>query len=164
MFHSKSIVKKRISKKCTGRLQYLLHTRKLHVFIYYSYIMKKHLTLYNIARVVAAIILLQTLYYKFTAHPESVELFTTIGMEPWWRIWVWVAELVVWLLLLFGWRRVWLWALGAIGLMCGAVYFHIMYLGFDMLFWMAVVVLVCGLYILYKDKNIVQNIIKSFSK
>ncbi len=35
-----------------------------------------------ILRLVPAIILLQTLYFKFTAHPESVKLFTEIGMEP----------------------------------------------------------------------------------
>jgi hypothetical protein len=48
--------------------------------------MKKYFTLFNIARVLAAAILLQTLFFKFTAHPESVALFTEIGMEPWGRI------------------------------------------------------------------------------
>jgi len=45
------------------------------------------------ARVLAAIILLQTLFFKFTASPESVYIFTTIGMEPW-RIGVGVLELI----------------------------------------------------------------------
>jgi putative oxidoreductase len=36
-----------------------------------------------ILRIIPALILLQTLYFKFTAHPESVRLFTEIGMEPW---------------------------------------------------------------------------------
>jgi hypothetical protein len=34
-----------------------------------------------VLRVLAAIILLQTLYFKFTGHPESVELFTKLGVE-----------------------------------------------------------------------------------
>jgi hypothetical protein len=56
--------------------------------------MKKYITLFNGARVVAAIILLQTLYFKFTAHPESVALFTQIGMEPWGRLGSGAVELV----------------------------------------------------------------------
>ncbi|MEO0471097.1 MAG: hypothetical protein AAF206_15825 [Bacteroidota bacterium] len=34
-------------------------------------------------RIVAALILLQTLFFKFTAAPESVYIFETLGMEPW---------------------------------------------------------------------------------
>jgi putative oxidoreductase len=37
-------------------------------------------------RIIAAVILLQTLYFKFTGHPESIALFTKLGMEPWGRI------------------------------------------------------------------------------
>lgn len=111
--------------------------------------MKKYFTLFNIARVLAAAILLQTLFFKFTAHPESVALFTEIGMEPWGRIWIGVAELIVWLLLLL-WRKwIWLWALWAIFLMLGAVYFHVTILGINQLFWMAIIVIVCSIYVLY---------------
>jgi len=58
--------------------------------------------LYHIARILAAIILLQTLYFKFTGHPESVELFTSIGMEPDGRIATGIVELIAGLILLFG--------------------------------------------------------------
>ena len=34
------------------------------------------------AQVVAAVILGQTLFFKFTGAPEAVELFTTLGVEP----------------------------------------------------------------------------------
>ena len=51
-------------------------------------------------RIAAAIILLQTLYFKFTAHPESVELFTKLGVEPWGRIGTGIIELITGLLLL----------------------------------------------------------------
>lgn len=123
------------------------------ILFYIISLMKKHLTFFNIARVLAAIILLQTLFFKFSAHPESVELFTTIGMEPWWRIWVWIAELVVGLLLLFWRKYIWCGAVGAIGLMVGAVYFHIVYLGINQLFWMAVLVLVCSIYVVYETQE-----------
>ena len=122
-------------------------------YIIYILIMKKHLTLFNIARVVAAVILLQTLFYKFTAHPESVALFTQIGMEPWGRIWTGVIELIVGLLLLFWRNLIRLWALGVIVLMIWAIYFHIIYLWINALFWMAIVVIVCACYVLWKCKS-----------
>jgi len=58
----------------------------------------KHLLL--AARLIAAIIMLQTLYFKFTAHPEAVHIFSTIGMEPYGRIGVGVGELIASILLL----------------------------------------------------------------
>ena len=39
-----------------------------------------------ICRIIAAVILLQTLFFKFTAAPESVYIFTKVGLEPWGRI------------------------------------------------------------------------------
>ena len=44
-------------------------------------------------RIVAAVILLQTLFFKFTGAAESVYIFSTLGMEPWGRIGSGVAEL-----------------------------------------------------------------------
>jgi putative oxidoreductase len=45
-------------------------------------------------RILAAVIILQTLYFKFSAQPESVELFTILGVEPWGRIATGVLELI----------------------------------------------------------------------
>ncbi|MEZ4841187.1 MAG: hypothetical protein R2821_06660 [Flavobacteriaceae bacterium] len=39
-----------------------------------------------IIRIIIAILLLQTLYFKFTAHPDSVYIFSKIGMEPYGRV------------------------------------------------------------------------------
>ena len=39
-----------------------------------------------VLRITAAVILLQTLFFKFTAAPESVYIFTKVGAEPWGRI------------------------------------------------------------------------------
>ncbi len=50
--------------------------------------------LYWAARVVAAIIMLQTLYFKFSGSEESVYIFTRVGMEPWGRILVGTLELI----------------------------------------------------------------------
>src|SRR3989304_612626 len=41
-----------------------------------------------------AAILFQTLFFKFTGAPESVYIFSKLGLEPWGRIGSGVAELV----------------------------------------------------------------------
>ena len=47
-----------------------------------------------VLRVLTALIFLQTLYFKFTASPESVYIFSKLGMEPYGRIVSGIAELV----------------------------------------------------------------------
>jgi len=81
-----------------------------------------------VLRLLAAIILLQTLYFKFSAAPESIYVFTRLGMEPWGRIGVGILELIAGILILvpattlFG-------SLFAIALMAGAIFFHLTKLG-----------------------------------
>jgi len=77
-----------------------------------------------VLRLVAAVIMLQTLYFKFTAHEQSVALFTKIGMEPWGRIGTGVLELIASVLILYPRTTGWGAALGA-GLMSGALFFHL---------------------------------------
>lgn len=79
-------------------------------------------------RLIAAIILLQTLYFKFTASEESVYIFSTIGMEPWGRVGSGVFELIAALLILFP-KTTWLGALLGIAVMSGAIFFHLTKLG-----------------------------------
>ena len=114
-----------------------------------------------VLRLLAAVILLQTLYFKFTAKPESVELFTMLGMEPWGRIGTGVAELIASILILIP-RTTLLGALMGLGLMAGAIFFHLTKLGVNfggdaVLFIYAVIVFVCclGLIIIYR-KSIPQ--------
>lgn len=79
-------------------------------------------------RIVAAIIMLQTLYFKFTAQPESVNLFTILGMEPWGRIGTGIMELIASTLLLIP-RTKLLGALLGLGLMIGAIFLHLTKIG-----------------------------------
>ena len=51
-------------------------------------------------RIIAALIMLQTLYFKFTAAPESVYIFSQVGMEPEGRIATAFAELLASILIL----------------------------------------------------------------
>jgi uncharacterized membrane protein YphA (DoxX/SURF4 family) len=81
-------------------------------------------------RIVPAIILLQTLFFKFSASPESVYIFTKVGMEPWGRIGSGIAELIAAILILVP-RTTWLGALLAMGVMSGAIFFHLTTLGIE---------------------------------
>jgi uncharacterized membrane protein YphA (DoxX/SURF4 family) len=104
-------------------------------------------------RLIAAIIMLQTLYFKFTAHPESVDIFTRLGMEPWGRIGTGVMELIASILLLNN-RTVAFGAALAAGMMAGAIFFHLTRLGIyvngdPLLFVYAVVVFVAALILLF---------------
>ena len=84
--------------------------------------------IYWVLRLVAAVIMLQTLMFKFTAAPESVYIFSKLGMEPWGRIGIGVLELISSLLILFP-RTTGYGALLGVGLMGGALYFHLTKLG-----------------------------------
>lgn len=112
-------------------------------------------------RIIAALILLQTLYFKFTAQPESVELFTKLGMEPWGRIGTGIGELITAILLLIP-RTTLLGAIMGVGLMSGAIFFHLTKLGINfggdaVLFSYAVITLVCcSCLIVIFRKNIPQ--------
>lgn len=105
--------------------------------------------------------MLQTLYFKFTAQPESVQLFTTLGMEPWGRIGTGVGELIASILILIP-RTTLMGAIMGLGLMSGAIFFHLtklgVYFGGDaVLFGYAVTVFVCcALLIIMYRKNIPQ--------
>src|SRR2546426_572617 len=98
-------------------------------------------------RIAAAIILLQTLFFKFTAAPESVYIFTKVGAEPWGRIGSGVIELVAAILILTP-RFTWLGSLLAMGVMAGAVLSHLTILGIEvqgdkgLLFALALIVFV----------------------
>jgi putative oxidoreductase len=109
-------------------------------------------------RIVAALILLQTLYFKFTGHPESVELFTKLGVEPWGRIGTGVIELIASILLLIP-STVFVGAFLGVGLMAGAIVSHLTVIGIEskrdggQLFMLAITVMVCCLAILLLHKN-----------
>lgn len=85
-----------------------------------------------VLRLVASIILLQTLYFKFTASEESVYIFSKLGMEPWGRIGSGVAELIASILILIP-RTTWLGAAMAAGVMSGAIFFHLTKLGIEVM-------------------------------
>jgi hypothetical protein len=81
-----------------------------------------------ILQAVVALILFQTLFFKFTAAEESVYIFSTLGMEPWGRIGSGVVELIACILLLHP-RTIPLGAMLAIAVISGAIVSHLTKLG-----------------------------------
>lgn len=120
-------------------------------------------------RLLAAAIMLQTLFFKFTGAEESVYIFTQIGMEPWGRIGTGIMELTASILILYP-KTTPYGALLAIGLMAGAIFFHLTKLGISVkndggqLFVYALAVLVASavLLIIYRQEFLksVKNIFK----
>lgn len=105
--------------------------------------MKAKNIVFWVLRIAAAYILLQTLSFKFGAKPESVYIFTKVGMEPWGRIGSGIVELIASILLLIPRTTAWGAAL-ALGTMTGAIFFHLTKLGIEVmgdggqLFFMAI--------------------------
>ena len=115
--------------------------------------------------IAAALILVETLFYKFSAHPNSVALFTKLGIEPWGRILSGCIELLASILLLF--RKIsFHGALISLGTMLGAVLSHLGVLGISFnqdggaLFYRALFVLIASGIILVLRKDDIQQFIR----
>jgi len=119
-------------------------------------------------RIVAAIILLQTLFFKFTAAPESVYIFTKLAtfihtyipfasigtVEVSARIGSGIIELIAAALLLTP-RFVWAGAVLSMAATGGAIFSHLTFLGIEvqgdkgLLFFLAITVVVASAIALY---------------
>ncbi len=113
-----------------------------------------------ILQLIVAVILLQTLFFKFTGAEESVYIFTQLGAEPWGRIGSGVIELIAAVLLLTP-RTVTIGAILALGTISGAILSHLTRLGIvvkddgGLLFVLALVVFVAsGLILLIHRRTI----------
>ena len=131
--------------------------------------MKTFAWAYWIARIIAALIMVQTLYFKFTGAEESVYIFTTVGMEPVGRIAIGILELVASVLLIIN-ATAWLGALLGVGLMAGALGMHIMLLGIEVkgdggyLFCLALIVLLCCCWVIFFNRQKINTILSRFRK
>lgn len=116
-------------------------------------------------KLTAVIILLQTLYFKFSAAEESVYIFQTLGIEPYGRIGSGVAELVTSILILIP-RTTLLGAFLGVGVMLGAIFSHIFVIGIEVqndsgtLFILAVITLLSCLLLVYAERNKIQDLLR----
>lgn len=114
-----------------------------------------------ILRIIAAAILLQTLFFKFGGAAESIYIFSTLGVEPYGRIGSGIAELIVVILILVP-KTTFIGALGGCIIMIGAILSHLFILGIEVqndngfLFILAIITLICCAGLLYFNNK--QNI------
>lgn len=107
-----------------------------------------------IAQIAVAVILLQTLFFKFSGAPESILIFSKLGVEPWGRFATGSVELIASILILVPATAA-LGALVAVGVIAGAILSHLTVLGIEvegdggLLFGLACAVMVGGLVVLW---------------
>jgi uncharacterized membrane protein YphA (DoxX/SURF4 family) len=118
-----------------------------------------------ILRITVAVILLQTLYFKFTGAEESIYIFTALGVEPYGRIATGILELITVILILIP-KTTFLGALLGSGIMVGAIFSHLFVLGIEVendggtLFTLAIVTLVCCMTLFFLNRDKVANLLK----
>jgi uncharacterized membrane protein YphA (DoxX/SURF4 family) len=119
-----------------------------------------------VLQIIVAVILFQTLFFKFTGAEESKYIFSTLGLEPWGRIGSGVVELVAVILLLIP-STVTIGAVLALGTITGAIFSHLTTLGIvvkddgGLLFMLAITVFVLSLAILFVRRTEIPIIGKS---
>ena len=122
-----------------------------------------------ILRLIVAVILLQTLFFKFSAAKESIYIFSTLGAEPWGRIGSGIFELIA-SILLFIPSTTTVGAAMALAATGSAILFHLTRLGIALtavgdhgeLFALAVLVTLCSMAILLLHRQELPLVGRSF--
>lgn len=128
--------------------------------------MKTQVIIIWVCRVLAALIMLQTLYFKFSGAEESIYIFTKVGIEPWGRIVTGVAELIAAILILIPRSSVF-GAIMAMAIMAGAIATHVFILGVvvmqdgGQLFIYALTVFICSAYLAWIQRQQLLQLLKS---
>jgi hypothetical protein len=118
-----------------------------------------------IVKLIAVVILLQTLYFKFTGAEESVYIFTKLGIEPYGRIGSGIVELIASILILIP-RTALLGAALGFGTMLGAIFSHLFVLGIVVkndggeLFTLAIITLLCCAVLILWNKNKIPDMLR----
>lgn len=118
-----------------------------------------------IIKLTAVVILLQTLFFKFTGAEESIYIFETLGIEPFGRIGSGIVELIASILILIP-RTTLLGALLALGTMVGAIISHLFILGIEvkkdggLLFILASITFACSIYLILMNKSKIPDLLK----
>ena len=123
-----------------------------------------------VLRLIVAVILLQTLFFKFSAAKESIYIFSTLGAEPWGRIGSGIFELIA-SILLFIPSTTTVGAAMALAATGSAILFHLTRLGVALaavgdhgeLFALAIVVTLCSIAVLVLHREELPLIGRTFS-
>ena len=118
-----------------------------------------------IIKLIAVVILVQTLYFKFSGAEESVYIFTKLGIEPFGRIGSGVVELIASILILIP-RTTLIGALMGAGTMLGAIFSHLFVLGIEVkndggeLFTLAIITLLCCSILIFQNKIKIPDLLR----
>ena len=118
-----------------------------------------------VIKLTVVIILLQTLFFKFTGASESVYIFSTLGVEPYGRIGSGIIELIASVLILIP-RTTLIGALLGFGTMFGAILSHFIILGIAVqndggfLFVLAIIAFTCCFILIYINRNKIPDLIR----
>ena len=118
--------------------------------------MKKHLPV--VIRIVIAVLLVQTLFYKFTGHEDSIYIFEKAGLGDAGRIGSGIAELIAAILILIP-RTIWLGATLTLGIIAGAILTHLTKIGIEIngdggtLFFMAIFIFILSFITLFLHRK-----------
>ena len=118
-----------------------------------------------IVKLLAVVILVQTLYFKFTGAEESIYIFTKLGIEPFGRIGSGIVELIASILILIP-RTTLLGALLGLGTMLGAIFSHLFVLGIEVkndggeLFILAIITLLCCMILIIQNRNKISDLLR----
>ncbi len=118
-----------------------------------------------VVKLIVAIILVQTLFFKFTGAEESIYIFTKLGIEPFGRIGSGIVELIASILILIP-RTTLLGALLGAGTMLGAIFSHLFALGIEVkndggeLFILAIITLLCCAILILQNRNKIPDLLK----
>ncbi len=132
-------------------------------------IMNKNKIGHWILRLIPAFIFIQTLFFKFTAAPETIYIFEKLGLpDPMWRIISGVTELIAAVLILNP-RTTGLGAVLGATLMVGALASHLTKLGIEVqgdggtLFGMGILILLCCSALIWINRKSIPVIGNIFS-
>ena len=126
-----------------------------------------HKRIVFLIRIVIAIILIQTLRFKFTGHPDSIYIFSKVGLEPFGRIGIGIIELIAAILLLIP-KTIYFGALISFGVISGAIIMHLTILGIEVnndhgiLFYTAVLVFILSAIIIWEERKNIPFLNKIF--
>lgn len=118
-----------------------------------------------IVKLIAVVILVQTLYFKFTGAEESIFIFTKLGIEPFGRIGSGIIELISSIFILIP-RTTLLGSLLGLGTMLGAIFSHLFVLGIEVkndggeLFTLAIITLLCCAILIFINRNKIPDLLQ----
>lgn len=116
-------------------------------------------------KLIAVIILVQTLFFKFSGAEESIYIFTKLGIEPFGRIGSGIIELIASVLIIIP-RTTLLGAIIGAGTMLGAIFSHLFVLGIVVkndggeLFTLAIITLFCCIILILQNKSKIPDLMR----